>query len=108
MGIAALILGVLALLFSWTVLGGFIFGVLGIVFALIHNSRVRRRRATGAGMGLAALVMSVIAVAIAAALVAVGAWLFGTRSDNYVDCVNNANGNQQEIQHCIDRYLSRP
>jgi hypothetical protein len=35
-------------------------------------------------------------------------WLFGTRSENYLDCVNNANGNQQEIRTCVDRYLTNP
>jgi hypothetical protein len=108
MGIAALVLGGLALVFSWTILGGFIFGVLGIVFAVIHNARVRQQRATGRGMGVAALVLSIIGIAISAILFAVGAWLFGTRSENYLDCVNNANGNQQEIRRCVDRYLTNP
>jgi hypothetical protein len=108
MGIAALVLGGLALVFSWTILGGFIFGVLGIVFAVIHKARVRQQRATGRGMAVAAVAMSVIGIAISAILVVVGAWLFGTRSENYLDCVNNANGNQQEIRTCVDRYLTNP
>ena len=108
MGIAALVLGVLALVFSWTILGGFIFGVLGVVLAVIHNARVRQQRATGRGMGVAALVLGIIGIAISAILFAVGAWLFGTRSENYLDCVNNANGNQQEIRRCVDRYLTNP
>ena len=108
MGIAALVLGGLALVFSWTILGGFIFGVLGVVLAGIHNARVRQQRATGRGMGVTALVLGIIGIAISAILFAVGAWLFGTRSQNYLDCVNNANGNQQEIRRCVDRYLTNP
>ena len=109
MGIAALVLGALALVFSWTIVGGFLFGVLGVVFGVIHNGRVRRRQATAQGLGIAGLVMGIIGIVVAGILVIVGAWLFSTsRGQNYLDCVNNANGNQQEIQRCIDRYLNNP
>ena len=109
MGIAALVLGALALVFSWTIVGGFLFGVLGVVFGVIHNGRVRRRQATAQGLGIAGLVLGIIGIVVAGILVIVGAWLFSTsRGQNYLDCVNNANGNQQEIQRCIDRYLNNP
>ena len=109
MGIAALVLGALALVFSWTIVGGFLFGVLGVVFGFIHNGRVRRRQATAQGLGIAGLVLGIIGIVVAGILVIVGAWLFSTsRGQNYLDCVNNANGNQQEIQRCIDRYLNNP
>ena len=109
MGIAALVLGALALVFSWTIVGGFLFGVLGVVFGVIHNGRVRRRQATAQGLGIAGLVMGILGIVVAGILVIVGAWLFSTsRGQNYLDCVNNANGNQQEIQRCIDRYLNNP
>jgi len=109
MGIAALVLGALALVFSWTIVGGFLFGVLGVVFGVIHNGRVRRRQATAQGLGIAGLVMGILGIVVAGILVIVGAWLFSSsRGQNYIDCVNNANGNQQEIQRCIDRYLNNP
>ena len=109
MGIAALVLGALALVFSWTIVGGFLFGVLGVVFGFIHNGRVRRRQATAQGLGIAGLVLGIIGIVVAGILVIVGAWLFSSsRGQNYIDCVNNANGNQQEIQRCIDRYLNNP
>jgi hypothetical protein len=45
-GIAALILGLLALLASWTVLGGIVFGVLALIFGLLGQARAKRGEST--------------------------------------------------------------
>ena len=71
--VAALILGLIALLLFWTVVGGLVLGILAIVFGAValngSSSGVHR---VGRGKALSGLVTGVVAVA---ASVAFGGWL---------------------------------
>lgn len=61
--IAGMVLGILAIV---TCYFGIIFGILGLIFSAIANSRINKNPATlaGKGMAVAGLVMSIVALAL--------------------------------------------
>jgi hypothetical protein len=54
LAIAALVLGILALLLSWTILGGVVLGLLAIILGWVASRRARRGLASGRGSTTAA------------------------------------------------------
>src|SRR5665213_3215703 len=46
LGTTALVLGVIAVVLSWTVVGGIILGVLAVVFGIVGRGRAKRGEAT--------------------------------------------------------------
>jgi hypothetical protein len=72
LGTSALVLGIVSVVFSWTLYLGFILGVLAICFGAVGLGRVRRGEATNGGSARAGLVLGIVAVALLALLVVVG------------------------------------
>ena len=106
LGIGALIVGILALVTTVTFFGAFVgwlLGIIAVVLGFLGRSRAKKGEADNGGMALAgiitgaiAFVLSVIFVVIIVAFV----WTFGNTTSNYLDCVNNANGDQAAISQC--------
>src|ERR1700722_4273019 len=69
-GTAALVLGILAIVLSWTVLGGIVLGVLAVIFGIVGRGRANRGEATNRGSATAGIVTGVIGVVLAGALIA--------------------------------------
>ncbi len=105
MATAALVLGILAIITSFTVVGGVLLGVLAIIFGIIAARRARQGLALGRGRAIAGVVTGVIGVLLAALLIAVGVSVFNSPAGkNLRSCLKDANGNQQQIQQCNDQY----
>jgi hypothetical protein len=101
LGIAALVLGVLALLACWTVVGGLLFGLLAIVLGVIAWRRARRRLATNGGMAIAGVVLGVIGVVLSGLLLWVGIWLWNSDEVRTLrTCLDDAGSNQAAIDRC--------
>lgn len=75
-GIAALIVGILALITAVTVIGGIVLGILAICFGAVGRGRARRGEATNEGVALGGLVIGALGLALSIVLVAAGASLF--------------------------------
>jgi len=107
LAIAALVLGILALLSTPTVLGGVLFGLLGLVFGIIATVKARRGTAAGGGMAITGLILAVLGLAggIVVGVVA-GNWLADHGGSDYMDCVKQANNNQSQVQKCADEWKS--
>jgi O-antigen ligase len=102
-GVAALVLGVLALLLSWTIIGGVVLGVLALIFGVLGRSRAKRGEATNGGVSVAGIVLGIIGVIIAIALIAFGLSLFNSPvGRDYQQCLQQAGGNPAMIQQCVD------
>jgi H+/Cl- antiporter ClcA len=105
MAVAALVLGILGLVTSFTVVGGIIFGLLGIIFGIIASRRAKRGEAGGRGMAIAGIVTGALGVLVVIALIAVGASLLNSNAGKtYRDCVNNANGDPAALQACANQF----
>ena len=100
LAITALVLGILAILLSWTVLGGFILGLIAIIVGAIGSSNAKKGHATGRGMAIGGIVTGVIGILIAGVITALAAFVF-SKADfgSLQECVNQAQ-NQSEIDQC--------
>lgn len=105
LAIAALVLGILALVTSITVIGGIVLGLLAIVLGFLALRKAKRGEAGGRGMAIAGIVTGALGLIIAVILVAVGASLLNSDSGkNLQSCLKDANGNQSAVQQCQQQF----
>ena len=101
-GIAALILGILALLTAFIpVLGLFLaipFGLAALVLGFLGRRRAKRGEASNGGLALAGLILGVLALVVTVAFTA----FVLTRSEvrDAIDCVSQAQGDQAALERC--------
>jgi heme/copper-type cytochrome/quinol oxidase subunit 2 len=106
-GVAALVLGILAIVLCWTGIGGIVLGILALIFGILGVRRANRREATNKGVAISGIVTGAIGlvVGIIFTILWVTAFsIFGNAVQNYQDCVNQANGDQAQVQQCFQQY----
>jgi hypothetical protein len=107
-GVAALVLGVLAVLSAWTVIGGIILGILAVIFGVLGRGRARRGEATNGGMSMAGIVLGVIGTLIAIALIALAVSAFNSPAGrSYRQCLAQSAGNTTLIERCMTDFSHR-
>ena len=103
-GIAAIVLGVLALLTS-LFFGGLVFGIPAIVFGALGLRRAKRREATNGGVSIAGLVLGVISLLVTGAVIAFGVSLLKSEEGkDYQDCLRDAAGDRAAIEQCAEQF----
>ena len=101
LGIAALVVGILAIIGILTVWGGLILGVIAVVLGVLGRGRAKRGEADNGGMALAGIILGAVAVAISGLLLAVGvAFLNSDSGKSLQQCVNDAQNDQAKVQQC--------
>ena len=104
MAIASLVLGILALITSFTVIGGVVLGLLALIFGIL----VLRRNAPGRGMAIGGIVTGAIGVVLAVILIIAGVSLLNSKSvKDLQSCVKNAGNNQTKISQCKTQYQNQ-
>jgi uncharacterized membrane protein len=108
LAIGALVCGILALLSSWTIIGGIVFGIVAAVLGFIAVNKVNKGTASGKGMGLTGAILGILGI-IAAVIVifAIGAFWKSTGVGDYVDCINDAGNSTSEQQKCDEEFNKR-
>lgn len=107
MAVAALVLGILALLTFWTVIGGIVLGLIGLVLGILGVRRARGGRAPRRGMAITGTILSVVgALGGAAVLVAGLSFLNSDSYKSYRDCIEHADS-QVEQQRCAQDFKGR-
>ncbi|MGW0183203.1 DUF4190 domain-containing protein [Nocardia sp. NPDC003345] len=108
MAIAALVLGILAVLTFWTIVGGILFGLIAVILGVI--AMVKSSRGTGGGgvMAVIGLILGILGIigVIVVAVVGWGIWQDSGGQD-FVDCVSKAGGDQSAISQCEDEFNQR-
>ena len=105
MATAALVLGILAIVTCWTVIGGVLLGLLAIVLGVLAARKARRGEADGHGRAVAGVVTGAVGLLLAVALIAFGVSILNrTSTKNLKHCLKNANGNQSAVQQCQQQY----
>lgn len=98
-------LGLLALVLSWTIIGGVILGILALIFGLLGRGRAKRGEATNGGLSLAGVVLGGIGVLIAVGLVAFGLSVLNSPAGrSYLQCLQQAVGDPAKIQQCASEF----
>lgn len=101
LAIAALVLGVLALLTCWTIVGGLLLGLLALVLGLVALGRARKGRAAGKGLAIAGVALGVVGAGIAGVLLAAGlSFLDSPAARELQECLQRAGGDQAAVDRC--------
>ena len=96
MGVASLVLGILAILGGLFVVGG-LFGILAVIFGFIGRAKAKRGEATNGGMALAGIITGFIGIALAA-LIIVLAIFVADDIGNLIDCLNEAQTEDERLE----------
>lgn len=100
-GIAALVIGILALLSGFFLIGGLL-GLVAIVLGVIGSRRAKRGLATNRGMAITGIVLGALGVVGAVVAIAIGSF-FATRVS---DCNTYIENNDQAgYQQCLEDQL---
>ena len=105
MAITALIMGILALLLFWSVVGGIVFGLVALILGPIASGRAKRGIASGRGMAITGAILGLVGLLASVAVAALfGVVFFKSGAKTYTDCIDDANGDQAKIQKCVDEF----
>jgi hypothetical protein len=105
LGIAALVLAVVALLSVATVFAPIILGVIAIVIGAVGRGRVKRGIADNGGVAIAGIVLGGLAIVVGLAFIAIWTTVWkDVRGGDYIDCIQKAGENQVVQQHCADLF----
>ncbi|MFF6909417.1 DUF4190 domain-containing protein [Streptomyces sp. NPDC012389] len=95
--VTALVLGLLACLFFWTVVGGLLLGLLALVFGILGALRARGGQAPRKGMAIAGAVLGALGLIGSVVVLIIGISLFNSESfQDLQDCVDRAETQAQE------------
>lgn len=104
LAVAALVLGIIACLLFWTVLGGILLGLLAVVFGIIGVRRARGGRAPRRTMAIVGAVLGALGLIASTVIVIIGVSLFNSEEfDSFQDCMDSANS-QSEKDQCADDF----
>jgi hypothetical protein len=104
LGIAALVLAVIGLVFCWTVLGGVVLGVVAVIIGIVGRGRAKRGEATNGGVAMAGILLGVLAVIVSIAFVFIWIGVFSeVGGTDYLDCVSRAGSDPKAVEGCADR-----
>jgi hypothetical protein len=105
LGTAALVLGILAVITFWTVVGAILLGIAAIVTGALGRGRAQRREATNGGVALAGLILGVVSIVLLAGVIALGlSFLNSDSGKNLRSCLNDAGSSQEAQQACADKF----
>jgi uncharacterized protein DUF4190 len=106
-GTAALVLGIVAVVLSWTVVGGIVLGILAVIFGTVGRVRVKHGEADNRRSANAGIITGVVGIVLAGGLIALGfSVLNSTAGKNLQQCLKNANGNKAAVSQCDAQYVS--
>lgn len=104
LGIAALVFGILALLFAWIPyvnIVSMVLAVVGIVVGILALRKVKRGEATNRKMSLAGIALSVVALVLSLVITIAVTAFIGQNIDQIADCTN-PNLSAEEQQACLE------
>ena len=105
LGTAALVCGILAVVFFWTVIGGVLLGIVAIVLGALGRGRAKRHEANNGGIALAGLILGVIGCVLSLAIVAFGLSVLNSHSGKTLrSCLRDAGSNAAAQQACTDKF----
>ncbi|MFD5097451.1 DUF4190 domain-containing protein [Streptomyces albidochromogenes] len=100
LAIAALVLGVAAILLFWTVFGGIVLGLLAVIFGIIGARKARGGRAAHGRMSIIGAVLGALGLIASVVIIAIGASILNSEEfKNFDDCVKHAK-TQSEREAC--------
>jgi Domain of unknown function (DUF4190) len=108
MATAALVFGILAVITSFTLIGGVLLGLLAVIFGVIGLRRANRGLAFGRGRAIAGILLGLLGIVVSAALIAFGLSVFNSKEGKDLQsCLKKAGTSQSQIQQCQDQFKKK-
>ena len=105
LGVAALVIAIIALVFCWSVFGGVILGIAAVIIGFVARGRVKRGEATNGGVAIAGIVLGFLAIIVSLVFIPIWIGVFNeVGGSDYVSCLSKAGSDQQAIQKCADQF----
>lgn len=105
LGVGALVIGILALVGSFSVAGGVIGGLVAVVLGVAGRARARRGEASNGGVALAGIVVGALAIAAGLTFVAIWVGLFNqVGAGDYFACLQQAGQDRDQVQLCAEEF----
>jgi Domain of unknown function (DUF4190) len=98
LGVASLVIGIVALLSCWTFFGGIGLGVLAVVLGAFARGRFRRGQAANGGVAIAGIVLGIIAALAPVIFFAVLAFGTDAFNEDYQHCIGYHPGDEQACE----------
>jgi hypothetical protein len=105
LGIASLILAIVALVSVWSVFAPVILGVIAVVVGFLGHGRVKRGTADNGGVAIAGIVLGGLAIVVGLAFIAIWTALWkDVGGGDYIDCMQKAGTDQAQQQQCSEQF----
>jgi len=105
LGIAALIVAIVALISSVSVVGGILLGIVAVILGVVGRGRVKRGEADNGGVALAGIILGIISIIAGLAFIAIWVGLFkDVGGGGYIDCLQRAGQDRTAVQQCSDQF----
>ena len=105
MGVAALVVAIIALISSVSVVGGIVLGIVAVILGFIGRSRVKSGEANNGGVATAGIILGVISIIAGLAFIAIWVGLFkDVGAGGYIDCLQRAGEDRAAVQQCSDEF----
>ena len=105
MGVAALVIAIIALVLSFTVIGGIILGPAAVILGFIGRGRVKRREADNGGIALAGIILGAVSIIAGLVFVPIYVGLFKESGfGDYFNCMQEAGQNSNAVQQCSEEF----
>jgi hypothetical protein len=103
LGIAALVVAIIALLGSFTIVGGILGGVIALILGVIGRSRAKSGEANNGGVALAGIILGVIAIIVSLVFIPIYVGLFNDiGGGSYLECLQRSGQNNTAVEQCSD------
>ena len=103
LGIAALVVAVIALLGSFSIIGGILGGVVAVILGVIGRSRAKSGEANNGGVALAGIILGAIAIIVSLVFIPIYVGLFkDVGGGGYLECLQQAGQDRSAVEQCSD------
>jgi Domain of unknown function (DUF4190) len=105
LGIASLVLAIIALLSVWSVFVAVVLGPAAMVVGFLGRGRVKRGTANNGGVAIAGILLGALAVIVGLAFIPIYTIVWkDVGGGDYIDCMQKAGSDQFQQQRCADQF----
>jgi hypothetical protein len=108
LGTTALVLGVVAMVSTWSVIGGLIFGIAATVLGFLAYRRVKNHQADNGAIAISGLVLGAVAIVVSLVFIPIWSGFFDEVGySDYSKCMSEAGQNPTAVNACLMQFQSR-
>lgn len=108
LGVAALVIGIISILLSCTIFGGFIGGIVAVVLGIVGLRRVKRAEADNRGVAIAGVVLGALAVLLSTlVIVFMLVFMKSAGLSDFITCMSDVKGDQAKATQCQNDFEKR-